>query len=53
MPSVLKDGTHHALQPGTREHHACLVGQAERIMLAPQSCKVLPSSCLQRWIFQA
>lgn len=50
-PSVLKGGTHLALQPGTRGHHACLVGK-ERIVLAPQSCKVLPSRCLQRWIFR-
>lgn len=51
-PSVLKGGTHLALQPGTRDHHAYLVGQAERIVLAPQSCQVLPSSCLQRRIFR-
>lgn len=38
-PSVLKGGTHLALQPGTRGHHACLVGK-ERIVLAPQgACK--------------
>lgn len=49
---MLKGSTHLALQSGTGGHCAHLAGQAERVVLAPQSCQVLPSSCLQRWIFR-
>lgn len=49
---MLKSVTHLALQPWTGGHCAHLVGQAKRVVLAPQSCQVLPSSCLQRWIFR-